>query len=278
MSVLVNKAWVLARMYEPDITIIDCRFILGQPEAGRISYEESHIPGAIYLDLDQDLSSSVAMHGGRHPLPDINDLAGKLGKLGINRDTRIIAYDDQGGINATRLWWLLTYMGHDTIYVLNEGFTAWKTAGYPVSQDQPVRVPSTFTAHMHPEMLATLEEVRLAMEDPAIVLLDSRESGRYQGLFEPIDKVAGHIPSAMNKFWKGVLQDNGVWKSAEELKDYYQDIPADHEIIVYCGSGVSACPNVLGLAEAGFSDVKLYAGSWSDWISYSENPIATGEE
>nr|WP_145156941.1 sulfurtransferase [Paenibacillus terrae] len=278
MSVLVNKAWVLARMYEPDVTIVDCRFMLGQPDAGSISYEESHIPGAVFLDLEKDLSSSVSEHGGRHPLPDTGQLAAKLGKVGINRETRVIAYDDQGGLYASRLWWLLSYMGHETVFVMNEGFSAWKDAGYPVSKDQPVRVPTTFTADVHPEMLVNLEDVRQAMKDPSIVILDSRESSRYLGLNETIDHTAGHIPGAKNKFWKGVLQDNGEWKSLDELKEYYKDVPKDHEIIVYCGSGVSACPNVLALTELGYPDVRLYAGSWSDWISYSENPIATGEE
>ncbi|BFH63340.1 sulfurtransferase [Paenibacillus azoreducens] len=278
MNAIVSKPWVLARMYEPDVTIVDCRFELGQPEAGREAFEEEHIPRAVYLDLEKDLSSPVREHGGRHPLPDPEQLSRTLAQKGITPETRVIAYDDQGGMYASRLYWLLKYLGHGPAYVMDEGFSAWKAAGYPVSADQPIRVPASYSYTLHPELLASMEDVREAAGRDDVIVIDSRDPRRYQGLEETMDKAAGHIPGAKNKFWKLLLDENGKWMAADQLQEHYQEFPQDKEIIVYCGSGVSACPNFIGLKEAGYENVKLYSGSWSDWISYSENPIATGEE
>ncbi|WP_160038150.1 MULTISPECIES: sulfurtransferase [Paenibacillus] len=278
MSAIVSKPWVLARMYEPDVTIVDCRFELGKPEAGKEAYEREHIPGAIYLDLEKDLSSPVREHGGRHPLPDPEQLSRTLAKNGVSPETRIIAYDDQGGLYASRLWWQLKYLGHGQAFVMNEGFSAWKAAGYPVTADQPIRVPASYGYTLHPELLASMEDVRDASGRDDVIVIDSRDPRRYRGLDETMDPVAGHIPGAKNKFWKLLLDDSGKWIAADRLQEHYKEFPRDKEIIVYCGSGVSACPNFIGLKEAGYENVKLYSGSWSDWISYSENPIATGEE
>ncbi|MCJ8014808.1 sulfurtransferase [Paenibacillus sp. KQZ6P-2] len=278
MSIVVSKPWVLARMYEPDVTIVDCRFELGKPDSGREAYESEHIPGAVYLDLEKDLSSPVREHGGRHPLPDPEQLTRTLAQKGITPETRIIAYDDQGGMYASRLWWLLSYLGHKEAFVMNEGFAAWKSAGYPVTADQPIRVPSSYTYTLHPEILASMEDVRNAAGTENVIVIDSRDPRRYQGFEETMDKAAGHIPGAKNKFWKLLLDQDGKWIAADQLQEHYEEFPADKEIIVYCGSGVSACPNFIGLKEAGYTNVKLYSGSWSDWISYEENPIATGEE
>jgi len=278
MSAIVSKAWVLARMYEPDVTIVDCRFELDKPEAGSAAYEADHIPGAVYLDLKKDLSSPAGEHGGRHPLPDPAQLSQKLAEKGMTPGTRIIAYDDQGGMYASRLWWLLKYLGHEQAFVMNEGYGAWKAAGYPVTADQPIRVPASYDYTLHPELLASMDDVRNAAGRDDVIVIDSRDPRRYQGFDETMDPVAGHIPGAKNKFWKLLLGENGKWIGANHLQEHYKEFPRDKEIIVYCGSGVSACPNFIGLKEAGYENVKLYSGSWSDWISYSENPVATGEE
>ncbi|OAB40258.1 sulfurtransferase [Paenibacillus antarcticus] len=278
MTSIISKQWLLARMYETDLVIVDCRFVMGQPEAGRIAYEEEHIPGAIYFDLEKDLSNRVTEHGGRHPLPDMENFRRTLERVGINNDIRVIAYDDQGGAMASRLWWLLQYIGHSTTYVMNEGFTNWKQAGYPLTDKQPIRIPQSFTPHIQHDMVVSMEEVRTSSIEHTSLLIDSREPNRYLGLEEPIDPVAGHIPSAINRFWKDLKLDNGSWKSTIELQDHFKDIPKEQEIIVYCGSGVTACPNILGLVKSGYTRVKLYAGSWSDWISYSGNPTAMGDE
>jgi len=279
MRNIVSMKWLLARLYEENQVIVDCRFQLGKPDAGREAYEAGHIPGAIYLDLERDLSAPVGEHGGRHPLPDVGELASKLGAAGIDDSVRVVAYDDQGGAMASRLWWLLRYMGHENVAVMDQGYTAWKEAEFSVSDAAPaVRVPKPFAPRLQAGMLADVEEVRRAVEDDSAVLIDSREEPRYRGEVEPIDRVAGHIPGARNRFWKDALGANGQWKSGEEQRARFADLREDDPVIVYCGSGVTACPNVLVLEEAGFRNVRLYAGSWSDWISYPSNPIATGDE
>ncbi|MDY7993118.1 sulfurtransferase [Paenibacillus polymyxa] len=282
MKSIVSKRWLLARLYEPDMIIADCRSLLGQAGAGRTQFNEDHIPGAVHFDLEEDLTAPLGEHGGRHPLPDVNTLAARLSRAGINAGSRIVAYDDQGGMMASRFWWLLRYLGHEQVYVLEEGYSAWKEAKFPVTSDQPIRIPSTFTPNVQPQMLTSMQEVQRvskdSLPDGSSILIDSRERPRYLGLEEPIDQAAGHIPGAVNFFWKEVLDEQGSFKNAEQLQQHFADLDPNAEIIVYCGSGVSACPNVLALNEAGFSKVRLYPGSWSDWISYEENPVATGEE
>ena len=315
MQSIVSNKWLLARLYEPGQTIVDCRFILGQPEAGREAYAQEHIPGAIHLDLKQDLSAPAGDHGGRHPLPDPAAFAARLAKLGIGNDTRVVAYDDEGGMNAARLWWMLRWLGHENVAVLDGGFSNWKQAGFPVDDKQAVRVPSTFTANVQPHLLTDVDEVQRIVgtlkaeqimeaveearadehgevpvqdiEIPAAVnpkvfftpvLIDSRAHDRYLGQNETMDQVGGHIPGAINFFWKDLFNEDGSYKSAEELEQHFEGIDKEAEIVVYCGSGVSATPNILALEQAGFKSVRLYAGSWSDWISYDDNPVATGEE
>ncbi|MFD0713016.1 sulfurtransferase [Paenibacillus sp. GCM10027626] len=278
MEAIVSIKWTLARMYEPDIVIVDCRFLLGQPDAGREAYEASHIPGAVYLDLERDLSGALDEHGGRHPLPDPATLAHRLSQAGISNESRVIAYDSQGGAMASRLWWLMRYLGHEQVYVMDGGFPAWQEAGFPVTAEQRIVVPASFYAVVQHGMLAEVYDVQAKLRQPGVALVDSREAPRYRGEVEPIDPVAGHIPGAINRFWKDGLDEQGLFKSPEAQKERFADLEEAEEIIVYCGSGVTACPNVLALQQAGFYNVKLYAGSWSDWISYSENPVATGEE
>lgn len=282
MEPIVSKRWLLARMYEPNLVIVDCRFELGRPEAGSAAYDAAHIPGAVYLDLEEDLSAPVTEHGGRHPLPAPDTLVARFARAGIGNATRVVAYDDQGGMNASRLWWLLRWLGHDDVYVMDEGFAAWQAGGYPVTAERRTVVPAAFTPSLRPHMLAGVEDVRRALGDPGVLLVDSRAADRYAGLQEPLDVKAGHIPGAINRFWKQVQGDNGSWKSDGELREQLAPVIAamdeGREAIVYCGSGVSACPNVLALHRLGYPQVKLYAGSWSDWISYPENPIATNEE
>ncbi|GIP26987.1 thiosulfate sulfurtransferase [Paenibacillus sp. J23TS9] len=278
MEPIVSTRWLLARLYEPEIVIVDCRFLLTDPEAGRKAYTEDHIPGAIYLDLEKQLSAPVSTHGGRHPLPEISKLTTVLSEVGMNRDSTVVAYDDQGGIYASHLWWMLRYLGHENVHVMDEGYSAWKKASFPVSDHQAVRIPSQYQANVQPNMLVSMVDVQNVVKNGGPLLIDSRESRRYAGLEEPMDAKAGHIPGAVNKFWKDVLDEQGRWKNADALKVQFSDIDPEQEVIVYCGSGVSACPNVLALGKAGFKNVKLYAGSWSDWISYNENPVATGDE
>ncbi|MBW4839625.1 MAG: sulfurtransferase, partial [Paenibacillaceae bacterium] len=154
MNPIVSKQWLLARQYEPDLVIVDCRFELGRPEAGSTAYDAAHIPGAVYLDLEQDLSAPVTEHGGRHPLPAPDVLAARFARAGIGNATRVVAYDDQGGMYASRLWWLLRWLGHDDVYVMDEGFAAWQAGGYPVTAERRTVVPAAFTPSLRPQLLA----------------------------------------------------------------------------------------------------------------------------
>ncbi|MCD1260028.1 sulfurtransferase [Paenibacillus athensensis] len=278
MNTIVSLEWLQAHAADERLVIADCRFVLGQPDAGREAYAAGHIPGAFYVDLEKDLSGALMAHGGRHPLPDLGAFSILVGQLGIDGETTVVAYDDQGGAMASRLWWMLRFLGHTRVHVLDRGFGAWQAAGYPVTAEVPLAVPRTFSPKVHRAMLASMDEVRDKLGRAGTVLVDSREERRYLGLEEPIDKVAGHIPGARHYFWKDALGEGGAWKSAAEQERRFAGLHDADEIIVYCGSGVTACPNVLALTEAGFANVKLYSGSWSDWISWADNPIATGEE
>lgn len=275
---IVSVDWVKENLNQPGLHIVDCRYELADPRAGRMAYDEGHIPGAHFFDMKKDLSGPVQEHGGRHPLPDIEQFVARLEQVGIDNQSTVVVYDDQAGGMASRLWWLLKYVGHDKVFLMDEGFSKWKAKGYPVTREVPGELPASarksYTVNLQQKMLASMEEVRNSLGKEGIVLIDAREEKRYLGVEEPIDPIAGHIPGAINHFWKDGLNEDGSWKSIEEQKRRFQDMDPEAEIIVYCGSGISACPNVIALQEAGFTKVKLYAGSWSDWITYPDNPIA----
>jgi thiosulfate/3-mercaptopyruvate sulfurtransferase len=265
----VSPQWLSENINNSQIIIVDCRFSLADPQLGKQQYQTNHIPGAYYLDLNQDLSSPVGEHGGRHPLPDINILSTKLANIGVNfQQTLVVAYDDSRLAFASRLWWLLRYLGHDHVAVLDGGFTAWEKAGYPVSDSIPEPKPGEFTPQIQDDQVVDYYDVKKSQDNQDVVLVDSREGDRYRGEREPIDKIAGHIPGAVNYPWKEVTNDHGFILPPSQQSQRWQQLPANQEIIVYCGSGVTACVNLLSLEIAGISNTKLYAGSWSDWISY----------
>jgi len=279
MGCIVSSEWLKKNMDRERFIVADCRFVLGQPEEGRRRYREGHLPGAFYVDLEEDMSGPKGEHGGRHPLPDLGAFALKLGSMGIDEHTPVVAYDEMGGgMAAARFWWMLHFLGHPRVYILNGGLAGWTAAGYELETGNPVPEPRTFTPRVQSRLLVSMEEVRERLGRPGTVLIDSREPKRYRGEEETIDPKAGHIPGAVNRFWKEALRPDGRWKDAGEQRERFADLDPGDEVIVYCGSGVTACPNVAALYEAGFSKVRLYAGSWSDWISHEENPVATGEE
>ena len=250
------------------IVYIDCRFSLSDPQLGQQQYLTGHIPGAYYLDLNQDLSGSVLPHGGRHPLPDWAILAAKLNRMGITAETLVVAYDDSRFAFAARLWWLLNWMGHDQVVVLDGGFTAYKALNLTITADSSPEQSGAFVPQIRQDWIVNLQEVQLRQQNPAAAIIDSREDERYRGKREPIDPVAGHIPGALNYPWQNVTDEAGQLRSAEELKAYWSDLAAAQEIVVYCGSGVTACVNLLALAVAQIPTGRLYPGSWSDWCSY----------
>jgi thiosulfate/3-mercaptopyruvate sulfurtransferase len=260
-----------------DIKIIDCRFALGDPDLGRQQYQVGHIPGAHYLDLNRDLSSPVQVHGGRHPLPDDRVLGAKLAAMGINADTLVVAYDDSRFAFAARLWWLLRYYGHERVAILDGGYSNWVKAGYAVTTDLPeVAALGNFQPQIQSEAIVDIDLVKALIASPAHILIDSREPDRYLGNSEPIDPIAGHIPSAVNYPWQGVSTPEGFALSIEQQQQRWAAISPNVEPlaqplierIVYCGSGVTACVNLFSLHLAGIDSAKLYPGSWSDWISY----------
>ncbi|NRQ51929.1 sulfurtransferase [Brevibacillus sp. HD1.4A] len=275
MQALVTPQWLRDHRNDERIVIADCRFALSASEQGAEEYATDHIPGALYFHLNRDLSGPKQEHGGRHPLPDPAALAALFSQAGIDEHTTVIAYDDQEMAMAGRLWWLLRYLGHDRVAVLDGGYAAWKKAGYEVTAEVPTPQARTFVPQLRPDMLVSVEGVK--NREPEAVLLDSRAGERYRGEQEPLDPKAGHIPGARHFFYKDNLNTDMTMLPAEQLRNRIAGF-AEQEIIVYCGSGVTACSNLLALHQAGRTDAKLYAGSWSDWVSYSENPVATGEE
>lgn len=278
MSHFLSPENVNEKRHEPTTIVFDCRFDLADSKAGQYAYDKEHIPGAIYLNLKKDLACPVTTHGGRHPLPETEAFVEKMSACGVTNGKTVIAYDDQGGAMAARLWWLLRYHGFDDVYILNGGFDRWKRAGYPVSTAIPTLERASFVPSIRDEMVVSMEYVKQKLEQEKVTIIDSRAPERYRGEAEPIDPVAGHIPNAINRFWKDNIDtETNQWLSPERLTARFEDLK-DHnadEIIVYCGSGVTGSANVLALTEGSIPNVTLYSGSWSDWISYPDNPIET---
>lgn len=263
---LVNAGSVTA---QPGTVVVDCRFSLGDPASGEARYREGHIPGAHYLHLDRDLSGPVGRHGGRHPLPAPAALAARLAAIGIGRDTPVIAYDDARLAFAARLWWLMRSLGYRAPRLLDGGFEAYLETGGPLECELPKPRPCPVPSVDEYRGVAGIENLA-DLQAGGAVLVDSREPARYRGLEEPIDPVAGHIPGAVNRPWQAVTGDDGRVVSEEQQRETWGDLLGEElagELVVYCGSGVTACVNLFSLALLG-RDATLYAGSWSDWCSH----------
>ena len=276
MRNLLAASELYARLGTPDLVVVDTRCSLQDIHYGERAYRAGHIPGAVFLDIDRDLSGPKGVHGGRHPLPEVAELVSKLCAVGISNSSLVVAYDDAGGMFAGRLWWLLKYLGHDAL-LLDGGLPAWLETGYPVSAELPKPTPGSFTPHLRPELLVTMAEVQRALSDPDTVLIDARAPERYRGELEPLDPKAGHIPGARNYPFANNLE-GGKFKDVAALRERYAGLMGAKRLIAYCGSGVSSAHNIIALDEVGVGGVQLYAGSWSDWVSYEDNPIATGAE
>ena len=277
---LIDAATLNAHCTDPDWVVVDCRFSLADTEAGQWAYWESHIPGARYAHLDRDLSSPITPVTGRHPLPDSHRLAHTLGEWGIGPDTQVVAYDSMGGmLAAARLWWLLRWLRHRAGAVLDGGFPAWRRANLPLTAELPAVQSVRFDAKPDDRQWLTAAQV-LALSAQE-VLLDARGAARYQGEMEPIDSAAGHIPGAINVPPDGNLKANGHFLSPAELQARFAvalggRLPS--KVVHSCGSGVSACHNLLAMEAAGLNGSRLYAGSWSEWIRDPVRSIATGTD
>ena len=280
-SPLITPAELLAVQRSEGATtvVLDCRFALADPGAGRAKYEQGHLPGARYAHLDDDLSGPVEPgRTGRHPLPDPGELAQRLGNWGIDEESLVVCVDDAGGAFASRAWWLLRWLGHERVAVLDGGIQAWTAAGGALETEQPVPSPRRFVARPRPELLATLDDV---VARHWTVLIDSREPARYRGETEPIDPVAGHIPGAINRPFQTNLRD-GRFKPPDELREEIEPLMAGlddaSDAVFYCGSGVTAAHNVLAAVLSGLGEPRLYNGSWSEWIADGKRQVAVGAE
>lgn len=256
------------------LVIIDCRFSLADTQEGRRAYQAGHIPGAQYAHLDDDLSGPIIPgQTGRHPLPSVEEATALFSRWGIREGVQVVAYDDKKGAIAARLWWMLRWLGHDQVAVLEGGWSAWLAAGGSISTDIPAPKTAIFVPQERAHWIVNAEQVDQIRQDETHHLIDSRAAARYRGEMEPIDPVAGHIPGAQNLPFPENWQPDGRMKSTAELQDRFADLVAERTVF-YCGSGVTACHNLLAFAHAGLGDGRLYPGSWSDWITDESREVA----
>ncbi|MEO8623521.1 MAG: sulfurtransferase [bacterium] len=279
-TTLISTGELAALATEPKVVVVDCRFVLDDVEWGQREYLAGHVPGAVYAHLDRDLSGRKDGTNGRHPLPDPEALLRTIAQLGISNDTQVVAYDQDSGMYGSRLWWLLRWMGHDAVAVLDGGFAKWMAEGRATMLGDERNPRAEFSGVPSGDALVDADAVAMLSSDAAWRLVDARAPERFRGDIEPLDKVAGHIPGAVNYFYKDNLDENGAWRKPEELRrmldESIGDVRPDH-VVCYCGSGVTACHNVLAFEHAGLRGAKLYAGSWSEWSSDPRRPVAVGE-
>lgn len=264
---------------DPDWQVVDCRFDLMNPDAGSRQWLEAHIPGAAYAHLDDDLAGSVTENSGRHPLPAVDDICETLGRLGIGTDSTVIVYDDSGGAIAARLWWLLRWLGHRRVAVLDGGFTAWTAGKRPVESGETQVARRDFEGNPRASLVLTTEEIIATADVASLRLVDARAGARFRGETEPIDAVAGHVPGARNLPFSEVLGPDGHWRTAEEQRETWQRVlGGDLETpwCAMCGSGVTACHLAVSGAVAGLPEPRIYIGSWSEWIRDPNRPVGKG--
>lgn len=271
---LIETSDLAACLADADTLVFDCRFSLADPGAGRQQWQQDHIPGARYADLNQDLSAPVIPgKTGRHPLPSPTHFCDWLARMGVSNHSKVVAYDEGSGAFAARLWWMLRWVGHSRVAVLNGGYNAWRAAGLAQSAEAPDIKPGNFLAGA--SLTRTLDAD--ALPDADLLLLDARDEARYLGREEPIDPVAGHIPGAICAPFSGNLTSAGLLQNRELLRARFAALGAGNQpVACYCGSGVTATHNILALVHAGFAEPALYAGSWSEWITDPGRPVATG--
>ena len=259
--------------------IVDCRFDLQNATWGYEQYDAAHVPGAVYVHLGNDLSAEPAPMSGRHPLPSIDALAAVFSRLGIDATTQVVVYDQDTGLFAGRLWWSLRYLGHDAVALLDGGWAKWVREGRPTRNGDEARAARTFIPRPRREMAVAIDDVIARVQAGDALLVDARGPDRFEGQSEPIDRVAGHIPGAVNHFYRWNLAEDGTLLPPDQLRAKYAALLGDRapeQAIVYCGSGVSACHNLLAMAHAGLQGTRLYVGSWSEWSRDPSRPVETG--
>jgi len=280
-ALLVTPTELRAAIERGEARAVDCRFDLMDPAGGRSLWAGSHIPGAPYADLDQDLAGPARRGGGRHPLPEPVDFAAKLERWGIAPDMLVVAYDNMGGAIAARLWWMLKWMGHERAGLLDGGMQAWEAAKLPLERKAPVIEPTEYPAGGHCRPVVDLARVERAAATGELRILDARDAARYQGLSEPIDAQAGHVPGAVNAFFRDNLGADGRFLPPGELRALYLerlDGVEPGQACVMCGSGVTACHDLFAMERAGLPGAALYPGSWSEWSQSGSRPVARGPD
>ncbi len=279
---LIGADELRPQLDQPTWRVLDCRFDLMQPAKGREEYGQGHIPGALYANLDQDLAGPVRDSTGRHPLPLTDAFASTLGAWGIDNESQVVVYDHASGAIAARLWWMLKWVGHDRVAVLNGGYAAWQETGYAVSDSAELVTAVKFRPVPDSKLVVSTDELQDSINaGDAPLIVDARDSGRFAGRNEPIDSVAGHIPGAVNHPFSESINAKGEWKSRDELRDgwaQYLEQESDRSWVSMCGSGVTACHLALSAGLAGYPQPRLYVGSWSEWIRDPERPVATDTE
>lgn len=275
-TTLVSSARLADRLEDPLWRVFDCRHLLNDPAAGRAAYARSHLPGAFFLHLDEDLSGPTNGRNGRHPLPDPLLLAGKLGSAGVSAETQVVAYDDSGGMFAARLWWLLRWLGHTRVAVLDGGIDQWIGEGRAVSTDVPTSTPAILKVDLRDGVVSS-DDVLAGLEAQYFRVIDARSPDRFRGENETLDAVGGHIPGAINRFFRDNLDAGGHFRPAIDLRREFLALLAGidpAQVVMSCGSGVTACHNLLAMEIAGLPGARLYAGSWSEWCSDPTRPVA----
>jgi thiosulfate/3-mercaptopyruvate sulfurtransferase len=278
-TTLIAPAQLAPHVADEQWVVVDCRFDLTDPRAGEEQYLAAHIPGARYAHLDRDLSGEKTGTNGRHPLPTAAEMRERFGGFGIGPGVQVVAYDGDTGMYAARLWWMLRYMGHDAVAVLDGGLARWMREGHAVRGGQEQWRPQTFIGAPRETWRVDAHEVRRRLGDPEQLLVDARAEPRFRGENETLDKIAGHIPGARNFFFQHNLTEHKTFKPIEELRRQWHEVLGGgppEQVVMYCGSGVTACHNLLALEHAGMSGARIYPGSWSEWSSDPGRPVETG--
>ncbi len=275
-NTIISAAELAPELANPNWLVIDCRHDLADTESGRRAYLEAHIPGARFAHMDEDLSGPIIPGTtGRHPLPCVTVMKQLFGHWGISPTTQVVVYDDKRGAIAARLWWMLRFLGHDAVAVLDGGLASWEKAGLPQNTEVKKLNPVNFVAKAHENWTNDAMAVDQLRVTPGAVVIDSRTPERYRGEVEPIDPVAGHVPGAINMPFADNWTSEGLLKSPEELRTRFAALPEAEQTTFYCGSGVTACHNILAYAHAGLGNARLYPGSWSDWITDTGREISS---
>ena len=276
-TTLIDSDELARNLDNPRFVIFDCRHELTNPEFGDKAYAHSHLPNAHFASVDRDLSSPPTGSNGRHPMPSVSQFSAWLGSKGVSNDVQVIGYDNAAGVYASRLWWMLRWLGHDAVAVLDGGWDAWVAAGGSTTQDIPTAVPATFSPQVR-DVNVDAAYILANLESGKTQVIDARSNDRFHGQNETIDPVGGHIPGAINRFFKNNLGENGRFLPASELRKEFEALIGStpvEQVIHQCGSGVSACHNLLAMELAGMGGSRLYPGSWSEWVADPARPVAT---